>query len=184
MLKNEYSPSEKNAVNCSNYSSCNSPHRNPFFSWKKMHEKKQKQKQTKWLSAFVARLNLPWLPPCSFHVPHTKVSSQIRYPAMLLSFHCLAFLLSVFISIQFLLPTPNKQPRATCLHSPCYSGWETPLKGKGCLPIPSMAMFVFHYLLNITSKYRNMVYVGLNDLCYSNISVSNHFLCIYPYLPH
>lgn len=131
MLKNEYSPSEKNAVNCSNYSSCNSPHRNPFFSWKKMHEKKQKQKQTKWLSAFVARLNLPWLPPCSFHVPHTKVSSQIRYPAMLLSFHCLAFLLSVFISIQFLLPTPNKQPRATCLHSPCYSGWETPLKGKG-----------------------------------------------------
>lgn len=52
-----------------------------------------------------------------------------------------------------------------------------------CLPIPSMAMFVFHYLLNITSKYRNMVYVGLNDLCYSNISVSNHFLCIYPYLP-
>lgn len=136
-----------------------------------------KNKQTKWLSAVVARLDLPWLPPCSFHVPHTRVSSQTRYPPMLLSFHChLFFSLSAFISIQ-LLPYSNQATLcnllvlATLLRLGNSSGGD-----RLCLPIPSMAVFVFNYLLNITSKYRNMVYAGLNDLCYSNLSIQSLFM--------
>lgn len=104
---------------------------------------------------------------------------------MLLSFHCLAFLpLCVYLHS---VPSPYSKQAASCNLLVLATLLRLGNSSEGerlCLPIPSMAMFVFHYLLNITSKYRNMVYVGLNDLCYSNISVSNHFLCIYPYLPH
>lgn len=142
----------------------------------------------------VARPVLPQLPPPSLHP--TLLSPSVfpfyHHPSPPQCSSPLNYFPSQINSIMELPPfffyySFGAPPHATC----ALSVWPVKCSGKdgnsfllSVCPVPSMTVFILDCLINVTRKFGIMIYAGLNDLCYSNMWVSNNFLCISPYIPH
>lgn len=129
----------------------------------------------------------------SFTVPHIfiilcfSLSAVISLP-LSVCLHSTAFLTqithhhrisTIFLLLFFFLYTPHAT-YALCVHYTVQDKMET-LQFSVC-PVPRITIFSLDCLVNVSRKSRMMIYVMLNDFCYSNIwylILFNIFLLMY-----